>query len=288
MSGSAGGCPIVPVRVALVDDEPLARDRLRRLLKDEPGLEIVAECRDGTEAVEAVRAHAPDLLLLDVQMPGMDGFEALEAMRRLALAPMPEVVFVTGFDHHAVKAFEARALDYLLKPTTKARLAESMFRARERISARRAAPPVPPESPAPPGESAPSHAVAEIPQAILDLLAERRAATPKMRRVPVRNGERIQFVPVEEIDWVEAAGNYVVLHVGAATHILRETMSALEEQLPPEVFYRASRSAIVNLHTIKEILTGAAGEQLAVLTTGHRLPVTRSIRELEEKLRFGG
>ena len=252
------------MKVILVDDEPLARERLRRLLSAERDVEIVAECTDGPSAVEAVRAHAADLLLLDVQMPGMDGFETLRA---LGPDQLPEVVFVTGFDQHAVRAFEARALDYLLKPTSRARLADSLARVREKLAARRPAP--------------------ALPQALLDLLAEREAAAraAPVRRLAVRTGERVVFVAVEDVDWVEAAGNYVILHVGKATHILRETMGSLEEQLSGEAFLRVSRSAILNLRRLRELQSVAPGEHIAILVDGQRVPMTRSLREVEERLR---
>ena len=252
------------MKILIVDDESLARERLRRLLSTEPDVQIVGECADGPAAVDAVRQHAPDLLLLDVQMPGMDGFETLRA---LAPTPLPTVVFVTGFDQHAVRAFEARALDYLLKPTTRARLQESLARARERFSVQRASPTLPP--------------------ALLDLLAEREnsPASPRVRRLSVRTGERVIFVATEDIDWVEAAGNYAVLHVGSATHILRETMASLEDQLAPEFFLRVSRSAILNLRRVRELRSVAPGEHVAILLGNQRIPLTRSLREVEDRLR---
>ncbi len=252
------------MKVIIVDDEPLARERLRRLLSGESDVEIVAECADGASAVAAVRHHAPDLLLLDVQMPGMDGFETVRALDARLL---PAIVFVTGFDQHAVRAFEARALDYLLKPTTRARLAESLARVREKLADGAASP--------------------RLPQALLDLLAERANAPipPRVRRLAVRTGERVIFVSTEDVSWVEAAGNYAVLHVGSATHILRETMSSLEGQLSGEGFLRVSRSAIVNLRRVKELQAVAPGEQIAILVDGQRVPMTRGIREVEEQLR---
>lgn len=251
------------LRIVLVDDEELARDRLRRLVASEPEVEIVAECADGGGAVEAVRQHAPDLLLLDVQMPGMDGFEVLRA---LGPERLPAVIFVTAFDVHAVRAFEARALDYLLKPTTRVRLHEALTRAREQLLAR------------------PNHAIS---QAVRELLAEREATAGRVRRFAVRHGERLTFVATEEIDWVEAAGNYVILHTGKETHILRETMNALEAQLPSEAFLRVSRSAIVHLCRVKELQAVAPGEHVAVLASGQRVAMTRSLREVEDRLRFG-
>ena len=252
------------MKVLIVDDEALARERLRRLLSTEADVEVVAECADGPVAVEAVRRHAPDLLLLDVQMPGMDGFETLRA---LGATHLPAVIFVTGFDQHAVRAFEARAIDYLLKPTTRARLAESLARVRERLAVKDPA--------------------TQFPQALLDLLTERNAADgPRVRRLSVRMGERIIFIPIDDVDWVEAAGNYAILHVGSATHILRETMGSLEEQLSNESFLRVSRSAILNLRRVKELQAVAPGEQTAILLDGQRVPMTRSLREVEERLRL--
>lgn len=255
------------MKVILVDDEALARQRLRHLLSNESDVEIVAECADGPSAVEAVLQHAPDLIFLDVQMPGMDGFQTLRALgpRRI-----PEVVFVTGFDHHAVNAFEARALDYLLKPTSRARLAESLVRVREKMAAARSVAPA-------------------LPQALLDLLAERdETAAPKQapaRRFAIRTGERVIFVAYEEVDWVEAAGNYVILHAGQKTHILRETMSNLEDLLGNEGFLRVSRSTILNLRRVKELQSVTAGEHVAILTDGQTIAMTRSLREVEDRIR---
>ncbi|CAN5818918.1 LytTR family DNA-binding domain-containing protein [soil metagenome] len=250
------------MRVIVVDDEPLARDRLRRFLSGDAQVEIVAECADGPAAVEAVRKYQPDLLLLDVQMPGMDGFEVLRELGRQA---PPQVVFVTGHDEHAVKAFEARAIDYLLKPTNKVRLYESLRRVSERMEESRQ----------------------ELPQALLALLNERKAA-PGVRRLSIRDGDKVAFVPIEEIHWLEAAGNYVVVHVANGSHIQRETMSAMESQLPNEIFYRVSRSAIVNLKRVKEVVAVGVGEYMVVLSSGQRVPTTRTLKEIEERLRFAG
>jgi two-component system, LytTR family, response regulator len=250
------------LRVVIVDDEPLARERLRRLLKSETDVEVVVECGDGPAAVEAVREHSPDLVLLDVQMPGMDGFEVLRALDQKRL---PAIVFVTAYDQHAVRAFEARALDYLLKPTSRARLSEALSRARERLAA---------------------NSADTVPQALRDFLAEREATAGRVRRLVVRTGERITFVSADEIDWIEAAGNYVILHVGKQTHILRDTMSGLEAQLPGDSFLRVSRSAILNLRRVKELQSVMPGEHVAILVDGQRVAITRSLREVEERLRF--
>lgn len=248
------------LRLLIVDDEELARERLKRLLASAADVEIVGECGDGPSAIAAVRKLAPDLLLLDVQMPGMDGFQVL---RELGPERLPAVVFVTAFDAHAVRAFEARAVDYLLKPTTRARLHEALARARQTLTAY-------PEK--------------TVPQTLLDLLAER--AEPRVRRFSVRTGERTVFVVVDEIDWIEAAGNYVVLHVGKTTHILRETMAALEAQLPPEHFLRVSRFAIVNLRRISELQAVMPGEHVIILADGQRIGSTRPLREIDERMRM--
>jgi two-component system LytT family response regulator len=252
------------LRVLIVDDEPLARERMRRLLEADGDIEILAECGDGPSAVEAVGQHQPDLLFLDIQMPGMDGFGVVRA---LGTQKAPQVVFVTAFDQHAVRAFEERALDYLLKPVSKARLKETLARARERMTA---------------------DTQGKLPAALLDLLASRESAGSKVRQLAVRTPERTIFVRSEDVDWVEAAGNYAVLHVGKDTHIIRETMSSLETQLPAEVFLRVSRSAIINLRRVRELQALMPGEHVAILTSGQRVPLTRNIREVEERLRFVG
>jgi two-component system LytT family response regulator len=249
------------LRTITVDDEPLALQRLKRLLGDEPDVEIIAECDNGATAVETVRELKPDLLILDIQMPEMDGFEVLQDLDPKTL---PMVVFVTGFDEYAVRAFEARALDYILKPATRQRLAETLSRVRERRA---------------------SASGLVVPEGLLALLAERKS--PHIRRFSVRNNSRLTFVPVEEVDWIEAAGNYVVLHTGRTTHILRERMRTLEAELSPRTFVRVSRSAILNLRRIKELQAVAPGENVAILTDGQRIPMTCALREVEEHLRFG-
>jgi two-component system LytT family response regulator len=211
--------------------------------------------------VKAVREGSPDLLLLDIQMPGLDGFDVLRSLSEEG--PLPAVVFVTAFDQHAVRAFESRALDYLLKPVTKARLHESLQRARDRVASTASA----------------------IPAALMDLLAE-RTSQPRMRRVAIKTGEKTSFLNFDDIDWIEAAGNYVVLHFGTETHVLRESMVAFEAQLPTPQFARVSRSAIVNLRRVKELQTVAIGDHVLVMQAGQRIPITRSVREVEERMRY--
>jgi len=246
------------LRAIIVDDERLARTRLRRMLEKDPEVEIAAECEDGLAAVKAVRSQSPDLLLLDIQMPGMDGFGVLEA---LGPERIPEVVFVTAYDEHAIRAFEEHALDYLMKPVSPERFFKMLTRVRER------------RSQAQRGQ-----------ESLFELLA-RRKAEPRGIRLMVKNGERTTFISPEEIDWVEAAGNYAILHMGKLTHILRETMSALEAELAGGMFCRVSRSAIVNLRRVRELQSLSAGEHVAILTDGQRIGISRSLREVEEKLR---
>lgn len=255
------------IRAIIADDEPLARSRLRSLLAREPDGELVAECADGDAAVAAVRQHRPDVLFLDVQMPGRDGFGVLEA---LAGEPLPQVVFVTAYDQHALRAFEARALDYLLKPFKQSRFEETVRRVRERLAAR----PGPSPGPDP-----------DLSRQLRELLAESRPAAPTLSRLAVKTNERITFVRVPDLDYLESAGNYVVLHCGKENHVIRETLSTLETQLPAG-FLRISRSVIVNLDRVKELQAMAAGEHVVILRDGRQLAMTRGLREVEEKLRF--
>jgi len=240
----------VELRVLIVDDEPLARQRLRRLLGQHSAVEIVGECGDGTAALRAVSELSPNLLLLDIQMPRTDGFGVVEG---LVPGPLPMVVFVTAFDEHAIHAFEACALDYLLKPVSAARLAKTIERVRKHLAVIQA------------GSS------------------DQASESPTQRKFLVRSGQRATFIAPEEIDWIEADGNYAILHVGGRNHLLRATMSALETDLPA-TFLRASRSSILNLRRIKEI-QAADGNHFAIMTDETRAPLTCGIREVQERLR---
>ncbi len=243
-----------PLRVLMVDDERAARVRLRRLLEAEPDLAIVSECADGASAIEAAKLFRPDLLLLDVQMPGLDGFDVL---RGLPEDYAPAIVFVTAFDEHAVRAFEACALDYLLKPVAPPRLARALARVRERRAMREAAA----RPPEPPAE----------------------------RRFVVRGSNRVSVVGAAEIEWIEAAGNYAILHTAAGNHILRETMGALEESLPANDFMRINRGAIVRLALVRAVRPAHGDAPAAVvLAGGVELPLTRGMREVQERLKGGG
>ena len=244
----------------IADDEPLARERVRVLLAGEPDIEVIAECSHGEQALKATRQHRPDLLFLDVQMPRLDGFEVLEA---LTPEEMPVVVFTTAHDEHAIRAFEVNALDYLLKPCTEERFKKAVQRAREQLQK--------PES------------RKGNPQ-LSSLLQHVHTATPGGGRILVRSAERIVFLKPDEIDHVEAAGNYVVLHVGKERHILRETTAAMESRLARSGFMRISRSIIVNLNRIREVQTLGPGQYSVLLKNGTRLDMTCSLSELQARL----
>ncbi len=250
------------IRTLIVDDEPLGRERIRSLLAHEADVEIVGESEDGESALEAIQRLHPDLVFLDIQMPGLDGFGVLRGLT----PPIPLVIFVTAYDQHAIKAFEAHALDYLLKPAKPARLKDAVQRARSQLQLTR--------TPA-----------TELPRQLLDLLASRDPERPTLSRLPVRTNDRTTFVRVGSVDWIEAAGNYVILHVGKENHILRDSLAALEDQLPRN-FLRISRSTIVNLDRVRELQSMAAGEHIVILLDGRQLPMTRGVREVEDRLRF--
>jgi two-component system LytT family response regulator len=251
------------IRALIVDDEPLARQRVRLLLAEEPDVEILGECADGPSAVTQIIDAKPDLLFLDVQMPEMNGFAVLE---RLPADAMPIVIFTTAYDKHALQAFDAHALDYLLKPFKPQRFKEAVQRARDQLSNRHA------------GAAA---------RGILDLLGERHpsaSASSPLKRLAVKTADSIIFVPVENIDAIEAAGKYAVLHVGKENHVLRETMTALEANLPADLFLRVSRSIIVNMDRVQQLQPMFKGENVIILKSGQRYPTTRSIREIQQKL----
>ena len=244
--------------VIIADDEPLARERIRDLLAGEPGIHIIAECSSGSETLKAVHEFRPDLLFLDVQMPRLNGFEVLEA---LPPKEVPVVVFTTAHDEYALRAFEVSALDYLLKPFTEARFKRALARALEQLQLRKSEPP------------GPTGQAAHVP---------RQAAAGG--RILVRSPERIVFLKTDEIDHVEAAGNYIILHTGKERHILRETTAAMEARLAPSGFMRISRSAIVNLARVREVQPLGPGQYSVLLKTGVRLDMTCSLTELQAKL----
>ena len=249
-------------RVLVIDDEPLVREGLRTLAAHDPDLKVVAECKNGREAVDAIRRERPDLVFLDIQMPGLDGFEVVAALEE----ERPYVVFVTAFDEYAVRAFEVNAVDYLLKPFSDRRFRDAVLRFKTRLREDRVSTlnsrlstllshlAAPHESPAPP---APPRAT------YLD-------------RIPVKHGDVVKFVPVDEIEWIEAAGNYVLLHVGDQRHMLLEAMQELEAKLDPARFLRIHRSRIVNLQAITALSPQPYGEYELILRSGARISSSRS------------
>jgi two-component system, LytTR family, response regulator len=252
------------LRIIIVDDETLARKRLRSLLQRQEGLEVVAEASNGPEAVEAVLEHSPDLLFLDIQMPEMNGFEVLEALGN-ELESLPLVIFVTAFDEHAVRAFEVYALDYLVKPVERERFAATLERARETLSSRR------------------RERLDQRMERIESLLHDHRRNEPRKTFV-VRKGERMIVVRSEQIDWIEASGNYVTLHTAEGSFLLRETMQSIDGQLDSGRFARIHRSSIVNVSRIRELSPSFHGDFYVRLHDGTQLTLSRSHRARLEAL----
>lgn len=243
------------MRVIIVDDEPLARDRLRSLLSKEPDVQIVAECGDGREAVAAVQREKPDALFLDIQMPELDGFGVLD---QLKAGPMPLVVFVTAFDEFAVKAFEFHAFDYLLKPFDKDRLKLAAARVRESLQAK------------------PAAAAPDLTERLTALLESIQAGPD---RIAVKLDGRVIFLRPVDIDWIEAQDNYVKLHVGREAHLVRDTISNFETRLDTKRFIRIARSTIVNIDRVREMQPMFHGEYVVILQDGTKLTMSRGYRD---------
>lgn len=249
-----------PVTVAVVDDEPLAREGLRMLLAEDPGVKVVGEAGSGDEAVALLARTHPQLCFLDVQMPGGSGFEVLAR----AEAPLPMVVFVTAYDQYALEAFRVHAFDYLLKPYEDARFRETLTRAKELLSREEAA---------------------RLGEQLRAKAVEAGLVSAPSSRIVVRDRGRIIFLEAEEIDWIESADYYVELHVGARTYLHRESMAALENRLDAARFVRIHRTAIVNRRVLRELRRTGSGGLVAVLATGAELPVARSQQARIRQLR---
>ncbi len=247
-------------RTLIVDDEPLARERLRALLSSEPDFEVLGECSDGRSALEAILRDVPDVVFLDVQMPEMDGFEVLSMVGDQA---SPRVVFVTAYDQFAVRAFDVHAVDYLLKPFDKERFGTALGRLRSRLKE---------------GQKD------EIATRLRGLLWEMRPESRIPERLAVKSAGRIVLVNVCDIDWVESADNYVELHVGNETHLLRETMTVIEGRLNPRNYVRINRSTLVNVTRVKELQPLFHGDYAVILADGTRLSLSRNYRENLERL----
>lgn len=247
------------IRTLIVDDEKPARRRLRELLEKQAGIDIIGECTNGEDAVEQIRATAPDLLFLDIQMPGLNGFGVVN---QIGVDRMPITIFVTAFDQYALKAFEVSALDYLLKPFSDERFERSLERALDFIGARQR------------GD------LNDRMLALLDRLQPNQAATTTsyLERLAIKQSGRVIFLRVEEIAWIEAAGVYVEIHAGKNSWLHRVSLSELEARLDPQLFLRIHRSTIVNLRHIKELQPHSHGDFLVVLQDGQQLKLSRNYR----------
>jgi two-component system, LytTR family, response regulator len=243
------------LRTTIADDEPLARERLKMLLAPDPDINVVAECRNGREVVKSLKAAKTDLLFLDIQMPGRDGFEVIE---EIGPVNMPITVFVTAHNEHAVNAFEVHALDYLVKPIERKRLERTLARAKERVRLEE------------------SFAAREQISSAVEALRQRVSRIEPPQRFLTRNGSAASVVSVNDIEWIEAADYYVCLHAGGKRHLLRESIRALETSLDPKKFTRVHRSAIVNLDHVREIHRDGQAEGWVLLSTGARVRLNRN------------
>ena len=252
------------IRTLVVDDETLARERVLTLLQQEVDIEVVGECSDGGQAVAAIQEQSPDLVFLDVQMPGCDGFEVL---KHISPERMPTVIFVTAYDEYALRAFEVHALDYLLKPFGKDRFQQTLRHAREALEARRAG---------------------DLGRRLLAMVHDIKPEPQRLERLVVKSGGRVFFLRTDDIDWIEAAGNYVRLHLGLESHLFRETMNRMETRLDGRRFARIHRSRIVNTERIKELQPWFNGDHAVVLRDGTRLTLSRLYKDkLQQRLGKG-
>ncbi len=240
------------IQAVLADDEVLARQKLRRLLRDEPGVEIVGECATAPETIELVRATTPELLFLDIRMPGMDGFDVVGALSSCNDLAMPSIIFTTAFDQYALRAFEINAADYLLKPFTAERLHSAVGRVLDRTRRLESG-------------TEQSNGVG-------------KNGTQYSSRIVFKSRGRVIFLPVSEIRWIGAEENYVRICTEKEYHLLRETMARLEERLDPEMFLRVHRSSIVNLQYVKEIRSEPSGDFVVVLNNSQKVPMSRTYR----------
>ena len=246
----------LPIRVLVVDDEPLGREMLREMLQEDAQAAIVGESANGREAADAIQKLSPDLVFLDVQMPELGGFDVLEL---LAHEQLPRVIFVTAYDQYAVRAFEVHALDYLLKPFDRERFDACWQRAKAQILHDRNR--------------------SNVDRRILGLLEDLKTGQPYLERLVIKAGGRIYFLRTDEIDWIEAEGNYVSVHSGKKSHLLRETISSLDSRLDPKQFVRIHRSSIVRVDRIQELQPWFHGEYRVILNSGTQLTLSRNYRD---------
>lgn len=243
------------IKTLIVDDEPLARDRVRRFLRDETEIEIVGECGNGAEAIEFIKKEKPELVFLDIQMPEKNGFDVVKS---LDAKTIPTIIFATAYDQYALQAFDASALDYLLKPFNRERFHRAVTRAREHIENKKRG---------------------NLDERIASLIADLKTEKKYLERLVVKSVGRVFFLKIDEIDWIEAAGNYLKLHVGRDSHLIRETMNSIEAKLNPDKFLRIHRSTIVNIDRIKELHPMFSGDYDVVLQNGTKITLSRNYRE---------
>ena len=243
------------IRTIIVDDEPLARDRVKRFLRDEPDIAIVGEYGNGADAVRAIQNEKPDLIFLDIQMPEKNGFEVVKSLNSTTL---PTIIFVTAYDQYALQAFDVHAIDYLLKPFNRERLHRAVSRARQNVAHK---------------------SLGNLDERLSSLLAGLKSEKKYLERLVVKSVGRVFFLKTDEIDWIEAAGNYVKLHVGRESHMIRETMNGIETKLDPNKFLRIHRSTVVHIDRIKELHPMFSGDYSVILRTGTELALSRNYRE---------
>ncbi len=246
------------MKILIVDDEPLARERIREMLKTETSIEFIAEATNGGEAIETICADKPDIVFLDIQMPDMNGFRVLELLGERILSQIPAIIFVTAYDQYALRAFEFHALDYLLKPFDRERFGDALSRARAQIKSLR-------------NEVEPN-------RQIMNLLEKITAEREYLEWLTIKKDERIVLLRVTDVHWVEAQGNYVSLKFAEKSELLRETMDNLETQLDPRTFVRIHRSTIININQIKELQVWARGEYRVMTRSGKAFTLSRSYR----------
>src|SRR5205085_1633977 len=243
------------IRTLIVDDMPLARKRVRRFLRTDSETEIIGECSDGKEAVAAVKELAPDMIFLDVQMPEMDGFEVLNS---IGTENLPAIIFVTAHDQYALRAFDVHAIDYLLKPFDEHRFRRAVERAKREVKQDR---------------------MSDVNERLRALLEDVSREPKYIKRLAVKTSGRTVILAADEIDWIETAGNYLRLHTGRETHLIRERMNQIEGKLDPKRFARVHRSTIVNVDRIKEMHPLFNGDQVLILRDGTQLTMSRTYRD---------
>jgi len=246
------------IKTIVVDDEPLARKRLQNLLKEDDEIELLKLCRNGKEAIETILKYSPDLVFLDIQMPEIDGFEVI---RRLNMQRMPIIIFVTAYDEYALDAFEVHALDYLLKPFDKKRFYKALNRAKDYLK----------------------NSTNKFDSKLESLVQELNPTPSYLNRLMVKTSGRVFFVGADEIEWIEASGNYVQLHTGDKSYLIRETMSNMGKKLNPDKFYRIHRSTIVNIECVKELQSWFHGDYMVIMKNGEKLTMSRNYKDLLQK-----